>query len=172
MQEPIARMSPETRQSFAELLDRHRKIVLKVSNTYAWHADDRDELAQEIATQLWRAFPDYDPARAFSTWMYRIALNVAISYVRSHSQRVEHFQALDPELHDIADPNSNDLESDQQVVALQRVIQHLEPLNRALLLLYLEERSTREIAEIIGISESNVTTRISRLKQRIRSELI
>lgn len=156
---------------FRDLLERHRRIVFKVANTYGHLPDDRADLAQEIAAQLWRAFPGYDPQHAFSTWMYRIALNVAISHVRSETHRQRHAVPLDDELHDIADEHGNDHEADQRVRALHRFIGQLEPLNRALLLLYLEDHSTREIADILGISETNVATKISRLKQRIRADI-
>ncbi|MGH8077300.1 MAG: RNA polymerase sigma factor [Lysobacter sp.] len=156
---------------FRELLERHRKIVFKVVNTYSRQADDRADLAQEIAVQLWRAFPGYDAQRTFSTWMYRIALNVAISHVRSEAHRQRHAMPRDDELHDIADDNGPDHEADERVRALHLFIAQLEPLNRALLLLYLEDHSTREIADILGISETNVSTKISRLKQRIRSDI-
>jgi RNA polymerase sigma factor (sigma-70 family) len=163
-------MTSDTRQQFGDLLERHRRIVFKVANTYAWHQDDRADLAQEIAAQLWRAFPGYDPARSFPTWMYRVALNVAISFVRSDSRLQRHAVPLDEDLHDVA-AGGSDHEADQQVRALHRFIAQLDPLNRALLLLYLEERSAREIGEILGISESNVTTKIGRLKQRIRNDI-
>jgi len=156
---------------FHDLLERHRRIVFKVANTYGHQPDDRADLAQEIAAQLWRAFPGYDRQRAFSTWMYRIALNVAISHVRTQTHRQRHTVPLDDELHDIADERGPDHEADQRVRQLQRFISQLEPLNRALLLLYLEDHSTREIADILGISETNVSTKISRLKQRIRTEI-
>ena len=156
---------------FRDLLERHRRIVFKVANTYGHQADDRADLAQEIAAQLWRAFPGFDGQRPFSTWMYRIALNVAISHVRNESHRQRHAVPLDADLHDIADEHGNDPEADQRVRALHRFIAGLEPLNRALLLLYLEDRSTREIADILGISQTNVSTKISRLRQRIRSEV-
>jgi len=168
--ELAATMTADNRQQFGELLERHRRIVFKVANTYAWHHDDRADLAQEIAAQLWRAFPNYDPARSFSTWMYRVALNVAISFVRSDSQRQHHAVPLDEGLHDVA-AEGIDHEADQQVRALHRFIAQLEPLNRALLLLYLDDRSHRETAEILGISESNVATKLGRLKQRIRNEI-
>lgn len=158
-------------ERFGDLVERHRGIVFKVANTYAWHPDDRDELAQEIAAQLWRAFPGYDAQRSFSTWMYRIALNVAISHVRSTTHRAKHALPLDEALHDIADDNGADPEADQQVRALHRFIAQLDKLNRALLLLYLEDHSYREIADILGITETNVATKISRLKQRIRNEI-
>lgn len=158
-------------RAFEELFERHRKIVFKVANSYAWHPDDRAELAQEIAMQLWRAFPGYDPQRRFSTWMYRIALNVAISHVRSRSQHDRHTVPLDEALHDMADESGNDAESDAQVRALQRVIARLDVLHRALLLLYLDEHSYRDIGDILGLSESNVATKINRLKRRIRNDL-
>ena len=171
MQETVRLMSAHARQAFGELLERHRKIVFKVANTYAWSAHDRADLGQEIAAQLWRAFPGYDPQRPFSTWMYRIALNVGISQLRDRSRRDRHTVALDESLHDTADQNGADFESDDRVRALQRVIAELDGLNRALLLLYLEDRSVREIGEILGLTETNVTTKISRLKQRIRKDL-
>ncbi|MEO7198699.1 MAG: sigma-70 family RNA polymerase sigma factor [Dokdonella sp.] len=160
----------DSHDQFSTLLQQHRKILLKVARTYAWHADDRADLGQEIAAQLWRAYPHYDPQRTFSTWMYRIALNVAISWVRSNSRRQQHNLAFDDALHDVADDVASP-ESVHQVRELRRFIASLEPLNRALLLLYLEEHSYREIADIVGISESNVATKISRLKQRVRDEL-
>lgn len=164
--------SDNTRQQqFRVLIERHRGIVFKVANTYAFHADDRADLAQEITTQLWRAFAGYDPQRPFSTWMYRIALNVAISHVRTTTHTSRHVVPLEDDLHDIADGNALDHEADQQVRALHRFIAGLDTLNRALLLLYLEDQSYREIADILGISETNVATKISRLKQRIRTEL-
>jgi RNA polymerase sigma-70 factor (ECF subfamily) len=155
--------------SFQELLDRHRKIVFKVANTYARNAEDRADLAQEIAAQAWRAFPGYDAQRLFSTWLYRIALNVAISFVRGAACRDRHSVALDESLHDVA--GDSEPESDERVRALYRFIGQLDALSRALLLLYLEERSYREIADILGISETNVATKISRLKQRIRADV-
>jgi RNA polymerase sigma factor (sigma-70 family) len=161
-----------THGTFSELLQRHAGIVFKVANTYARGAEDRADLAQEIAAQLWRAWPAFDPARSVTTWMYRIALNVAISHVRSNSVRLRHDAVpLDDDLHDIADNNSTNPETEQQLRLLQQFIARQAPLDRALLLLYLEERQQREIAEILGISESNVSTKIGRLKQRIRDEL-
>ena len=166
-----ATMTTDTRHQFGELLQHHRKIVFKVVNTYCSHPHDRAELAQEIAAQLWRAYPGYDAQRSFSTWMYRIALNVAISHVRSESNRHRHAVPLDEQLHDIADDTGADHETDERVRALHRFIGQLQPLNRALLLLYLEDHSHRQIADILGISETNVATKISRLKQRIRTDI-
>ncbi len=165
-------MGTETdlQERFGELLEQHRRIVFKVANTYGWRPEDRADLAQEIRAQLWRAFPAYDPARSFSTWMYRVALNVAISFVRSNRRRLRHTVPLEDDVHDVAH-ETDDGEADERIRALYRVIDQLDELNRALLLLYLEEHSYREIADILGLSETNVATKLSRLKQRIRNDI-
>lgn len=163
-----ASMTDASPRAFDELLHRHRGIVFKVANAYARSADDRADLAQEIAMQLWRAWPLYEPTLPFATWMYRIALNVAISFLRDDTRRRRHAVPLDDALNDVADERTAGPEAEDGLHVLRRFIAALDPLNRALLVLYLEERSTREIAEVLGIGESNVTTKISRLKQRIR----
>jgi RNA polymerase sigma-70 factor (ECF subfamily) len=164
--------SPQTR--FATLLEEHRGIVFKVATTYCRHPDDRQDLVQEIAAQLWRAWPGYDPARPFTTWMYRIALNVAISHVRSVAGRAATEPLGD---HDETHPGLR-VEDDTarhdeagRLRALYAVIDRQPAMDRALLLLWLEERSQREIADVLGISESNVATKLNRLKQRIREQL-
>lgn len=163
-----ATMSNDARDSFGDLLQQHRGIVFKIANSYATHPEDRADLAQEIAAQLWRAWPGYDDRRTITTWMYRIALNVAISQLRGRSLRDRHHVPFDEGLHDIDDHAGG---PDHDLRVLQQVIARLPPMDRALMLLYLEERSQREIAEILGITETNVATKIGRLKQRIRSEL-
>ncbi len=170
-QQAIIMEAADLSEQFRELLERHRKIVFKIAASYSRDAHDRADLAQEIAAQLWRAFPGYDGKRAFSTWMYRIGLNVAISFLRNNSQRERHAVPLDDQLHDAIDDSGIDPDADERVRALHRCIAQLDPLNRALLLLYLEERSQREIAEILGISETNVATKIGRLKQHIRNDM-
>lgn len=164
-----ATMATQPRQWFAEQLEHHRGIVLKVAASYSRNADDRAELAQEIAAQLWQAFPRYDEGRPFATWMYRIALNVAISSLRR--QRMPTPVPLDDAMHDMADPQVRDPALEHQVRALHRFIHAQAPLDRALLLLYLEDRSYREMSEILGLTETNVATKIHRLKQRIRDAL-
>lgn len=170
MEQILAMTATDRDSQFRELLERHRGIVFKVANSYARSTQDREDLAQEIAAQLWRAFPKYDGARTFSTWMYRVALNVAISHLRERSRYEDHHETLDAAIHDVA---TNDAESDEdaRVRELYRCIARLNPLDRALLILYLDERSQREIAEILGISESNVATKIGRLKARLRNDM-
>jgi RNA polymerase sigma factor (sigma-70 family) len=162
-----AATSEATRLQFAALLYQHRRMVFKVATTYARPAD-REDLAQEIAVQLWRAFPGYDPARPFSTWLYRIALNVGISHLRSLAMRERCTVPLEFEQHETADPQAHEPGDDEAPRLLDQFITRLDALSRALLLLYLEERSYREIADILGISETNVSTKINRLKERVK----
>ena len=165
-------MTTEVAQDrFMALFVPHRKIVFKVAGMYCWHPEDRRDLAQEITVQLWRSFPAYDPQRSFSTWMYRIALNVAISFARKAGVRAKYAVSLDEGVGDPIDPRPAADEGDERVLALHRFIAGLDTLNRALLLLYLEEHSYRDISDVLGISETNVATKINRLKQRIRKEM-
>lgn len=160
----------DSARAFGTLLEQHRGIVLKVAGTYCRNRADRDDLAQEIAAQLWRSFPRFDPKQVFSTWMYRVALNVAISFTRGRRIREERIVALDERVHDAVDENAADPEADEHLALLYAFIDRLDTLNRALLLLYLDERSYREIAEILGITETNVATKIGRLKRRLQEE--
>jgi RNA polymerase sigma-70 factor (ECF subfamily) len=157
-------------QSFEALLHEHRRIVFKVAGLYSRTAADRDDLVQEISVQLWRSFARYDERKAkFSTWMYRIALNVAISQARRWPD-MDRCEPLDKQnLETIG--GETVAETDERLVALHVFIGQLDPLNRALILLYLEDRGYAEMADILGISETNVATKISRIKQKLRGQM-
>ncbi len=159
---------------FESLLQEHRGIVFKVAGVYSRNQADREDLVQEIATQLWRSFGRYDEAQArFSTWMYRIALNVAISQVRRERwSQTDRFEPLQPHHLETVGGGEAIPQQDERLAALYAFIGELEPLNRALILLYLEDRSYAEIAEILGISETNVATKISRIKQKLRGQMV
>jgi len=159
-------------QRFESLLHEHRRIVFKVAGLYSRSAADRDDLVQEISAQLWRSFGSYDEARAkFSTWLYRIALNVAISQARrEHWSEADRFEPLDT--HHLETVGGEPIaEQDERLTALYAFIGQLDPLNRALILLYLEDRNYGEMAEILGLSETNVATKISRIKQKLRGQM-
>ena len=164
-------MADKTQQEFETLLHAHRAIVFKTVNTYCWRPEDRDDLAQEITVQIWKAWPKYDSSRSFTTWMYRIALNVAISFVRREVQHRKVFTPLEEEVHEPISPSAGDPDAAERMERLHRFIAREPPFERALLLLYLEDKSQKEIADILGITPTNVSTKISRLKQRIRTEI-
>ncbi len=156
---------------FEALLQAHRKIVFKVAGLYGRSPEDRRDLQQEIGIQLWRAFAAYDDSRRFSTWMYRIALNVGISHLRRESLRDRHFEPLDPGFAETLAADAADTADEERLQQLYAVIGRLEALDRALILLVLDERSHAEIAEVLGITETNVATKIGRIKQRLRGEM-
>lgn len=165
-------MAVPDKETFLSMIERSGGLIHKVAMSYSSSPADREDLAQEIRLQLWKAYPRYTPERPFSTWMYRIALNVAISFLRKNTRPLR--QAVP--LHELEDEMPNESENspplDERVAILQQVIARLPPLERALLLLYLDEHSYREIAEILGLSETNVATKISRLKERVRREML
>ncbi|WP_049623245.1 RNA polymerase sigma factor [Frateuria defendens] len=160
-------------QRFEARLREHRGIILKVASVYAAGAEDRRDLAQEISLQLWRAFPGYDAAKAkFSTWLYRIALNVAISQRRRESASpAACLESLAPHHLDTIGGGQGIAEPDERLAALYRFIGELDALNRALVLLYLEDKRYAEIAEVLGISETNVATKLGRIKQTLRGRM-
>jgi RNA polymerase sigma-70 factor (ECF subfamily) len=158
-------------QRFESLLHEHRRIVFKVAGLYSCNGADRDDLVQEISAQLWRSFGGYDEARAkFSTWMYRIALNVAISQARRWPE-ADRFEPLETHHLETVGGGEGIAEPDERLAALYAFIGRLDALSRALILLYLEDRSYAEMADILGISETNVATKISRIKQKLRGQM-
>ena len=160
-------------QRFEVLLQEHRRIVFKVAGLYSRTMDDREDLVQEICVQLWRSFARYDERQAkFSTWLYRIALNVAISQARrQHWSEHDRFEPLQTHHLETVGGGEAIAEPNERLTALYAFIGQLDPLNRALILLYLEDRNYPEIAEILGISETNVATKISRIKQKLRGQM-
>jgi len=158
----------DLQESFQALVEEHKKILYKVCNSYCRDRDSREDLAQEIMFQLWRSYGKFDGRCRFSTWMYRIALNVAISFYRGESTRTLHVTSCDQHLLEAADETENQPEN---VRLLYQYIETLDPLNKALILLYLDENSYREIADVLGITETNVATKIGRLKSKMKQEL-
>src|SRR3546814_5737369 len=155
-----ATMTADDHQAFGELLQQHRGIVFKVAGTYARSAEDRDDLAQEIAVQLWRAWPGYDPSRRFSTWMYRIALNVAISFLRSDGHRRRHAVPLDEAIHDMADDNGPDHATAARLPVLPRLLAPPATPNRPLLPLTPPDPRPRDVPAVLAIPTTNGNTKL------------
>lgn len=153
--------------AFEAMLAAHRGIVLKVAASYSRNADERADLAQEIALQLWRGWPQYDPGRPFSTWMYRVALNVAISHQRGAHRWRDH-EPLDDAHDRLVGERDVDAEARERLAIVRRAMAALGSLDRALLLLHLEGCSHREAAEVLGTTEGNVATRLGRIRQQLR----
>ena len=168
--ERLAAMRRDERNEgdFVTRIEQHAGIVRKVALAYSRTPADRRDLEQEIVAQLWKAWPGYDGNRPFATWMYRVALNVAISIARSQRWQAPEASPLD-EAEALALDDTAEREHD--VRELMAFIGGLDELNRALILLYLEGQSYAEIADVLGISETNVATKINRAKQTLRARM-
>jgi RNA polymerase sigma factor (sigma-70 family) len=160
--------TPELQERFQTLVDEHKKILYKVCNSYCRDRDARDDLAQEIIIQLWRSFDRFDERYRFSTWMYRIALNVAISFYRRENTRTRYLISDEEHLLEAIDEKEN---QPDDIRLLYEFIEGLDPLNKALALLYLDGNNYQEIADVLGISETNAATKINRLKNKLKQEL-
>ncbi len=163
---PAAAAALQTR--FLDLLEAHRRLLYKVARLYGRSPADRDDLVQEIVVQLWRAFPRFDDHQKASTWIYRIALNVAISWLRREQTRGRHLVAAGDEVLQVAGGLAAADVVDPDLTLLYRCIGQFDELDRALLMLYLDGHSHQEIGGVLGITTTNAATRLSRLKERLR----
>jgi len=144
---PISMTAPDTHDRFLALLDQHKGIVYKVASVYCHRLEDRPDLEQEIVIQLFRSFGGFDGRSRFSTWMYRVAMNVAISFYRSDRRATGPMVSMEGsgiEIVAAAEPPA-------EIRQLRVFISQLDELNRALILLYLEGHSQEEMAEITGL---------------------
>jgi len=151
----------ESLKFFTEL-EAHKRILSKVTRSYCQEPTDREDLAQEIVFQLWRSYPRFDGRCKFSTWMYKVALNVAISFCRSEVARKRYVISDEAQLLTISDQSDDE---PNEVRLIYEFINGLIPLDRALMMLYLEGNSHHEISYILGITPTNVATKIGRIKQ-------
>ena len=140
-------------------------MIFKVSALYTNSLQDREDLRQEIVFQLWKSFDTFNERSKLSTWLYRVAMNTAIYNLKSAKRQLNTI-SIDTEAERYADVV--DKSEEERVRLLYESIQTLNLLERGIILLYLEEKNHHEIAEIIGISTSNVGTKISRIKEKLK----
>lgn len=154
---------------FLSVVQSNKGIIYKVVNSYCQNVEDRKDLVQEIIIQLWKSFDNYDDNFKYSTWMYRISLNVAISFYRKENSRKKISNPLTDGIINFHD-NEGFEGKETDLGILQQMISELKDLDKALMLLYLEEKSHKEISQIIGISETNVATKINRIKNNLKQK--
>ena len=149
-----------------ELVRRNAGLIHKIAYAYCREAADREEVVQEVALQLWRSRGRFDEQCRESTWVYRIALNVAISFQRRERRHREGRVGF--EEHAVTIAAASEAEPSAEVQLLLRCIDDLGALEKALVLLYLDGNDHASIAEVLGISVSNVGTKLGRIKDRLR----
>ncbi len=162
-------MDKDKTDNFLLVIESYKGILYKVANSYCRNAEDRKDLIQEIILQLWKSFDNYNEKFKYSTWIYRISLNVSISFYRKENSRKRISNSLTMDIFDFTETEISD-EKETNLGLLNQIISELNDLDKALMLLYLEERSYTEISEIIGITETNVSTKISRIKTKLKKE--
>lgn len=151
-------------------MNENRNRILKVCRVYAWNSADQDDLYQEILFQIWRGLPALKEKQFANTWLYRVAINTAISFVRkrtSLSARVVHFEHAD--LTRKIESQQTTEPTDDRLANLYTAIYKLDPLERALITLFLEDFTYEQIAEITGITASNVGVMLHRAKKKLSS---
>lgn len=156
-----------TEQQFLDLIDQHQRIIYKICRLYRDTAEDREDLFQEIVYQLWKATPSFRKESKMSSWIYRIAINTAIVAFRKKRPAIE----LAASMPDIAEETKNE-EIEWRKELLFAALKKLDETERALIALYLEELPYKEISEVMGISETNVGVRLSRIRDKIQKIII
>ena len=154
-------------QAFLELLNRYQLVLRRVSRMYADSPEDREDLFQETVYQLWRSYPTFRGESSTGTWVYRVALNTAISALRRKAKAGK--QVTLEAAADLVAPPSPEGSESGQVHLLYGMIRKLNPVDRALVLLYLEDLSYKELASVLGLSESNVGVKLTRLKAKLQN---
>lgn len=160
-------MKENPSQAFMTVVEDHKALIYKIARMYARNSEDQSDLVQEIIFQLWHSFEKYDPAFRWSTWIYRIALNVSISFYRREKQR-QKLSAPMPEHVFQIENEENTLQEDIRL--LYQFIRELKEIDRAMIILSLDGNPQKEIAGILGLSETNVSTRIARIKNRLKQK--
>ena len=151
-------------ERFLEILEDNKKLIFKIAGSYCKDREDRKDLVQEIVLQLYKAFPKYNDAYAITTWLYRIALNISISWYRKEKTRKRTTDGYKLII-DYEDDNKG--ENDDRLKMLYNLIEQLHSIDKAIIILYLEGKKNNETAEILGISTSNVSTRMARIKKKL-----
>ncbi|WP_461534398.1 RNA polymerase sigma factor [Sinomicrobium sp.] len=162
-------MDKDLEQRFISQLEKHQNIVHKVCRIYTSGQDEHSDLFQEITIQLWKAFPNFRGDAKFSTWMYRVALNTAITLYRK-SKRSVRGDSHEYVLNNLKYHEYND-EEEQQLKLMYDAIKQLSDVEKALIFLFLEDKSYREISETMGITEVNARVKMNRIKSKLRTIL-
>lgn len=157
----------EQQQFFREIIEQNKGILFKVARVYCPNENDRQDLIQEMMIQIWQSIHKYNDQFKISTWLYRISLNVAISFYRKNTTRANRFTVLNEQTTEI--PTEDKAETEQQLNLLEQFISELKELDKALILLYLEDKNYTDIAEILGLSVSNVGTKVGRIKEKLKT---
>ena len=153
------------KQAFIKLIQEHQNLIYKICHSFCTDPEDRKDLEQEILLQLWKSMGRFEGKAKVSTWIYRVALNTATVFRRTHAKHRLQRTRLDAAIISLSVEQP---EPDERIAYVYQFIHQLSDPNKALMLLYLDGMKYREIGEILGISETNVATKLSRIKQQMK----
>ncbi|WP_343687500.1 sigma-70 family RNA polymerase sigma factor [Chryseobacterium gleum] len=159
-------MSNPTETTFLKLVNRHKGIVYKASRIYADSVEDREDLQQEILIQLWKSYQNFKGNSEFSTWMYRVAINTAITYLKKEKQRSGNHTEV-PHHFEVQQEDYNPAK-DRQLEIFYSAVQELNPLEKAVIFYFMEGMPHKEIGNNLGLSEGNARVKLSRTKEKIQ----
>ena len=161
--------TPANEHKFHELVTENRDRLLRVCRVYVWNSADQDDLYQEVLLQIWRGLPSLKENQFANTWLYRVAINTAISFVRKRASsmgRVVHFEHADL-TRAVESQQAPDDRTDDRIADLYTAIYRLDPLEKALVTLFLEDFTYEQMAEATGISANNVGVMLHRAKKKL-----
>lgn len=156
-------------QYFLDAIRQHNGIIHKVCRLYCHSAEDRQDMFQEIVAQVWKSFPGFRQEAKISTWIYRIALNTAISDFRKNKGKIKTIILNPHEIQSIYD--YEDEKQNEKLQLMQQAIDRLSDVEKALIMLYLENKSYEDMEEILGMSQGNLRVKMNRIKEKLRKNI-
>ncbi|WP_029036597.1 RNA polymerase sigma factor [Salinimicrobium xinjiangense] len=162
-------MENHLEHEFVTNLEKHQNIVHKICRMYTHDRETHNDLFQEITIQLWKAYPKFRGDSKFSTWMYRVALNTAITLYRKSKKDIRTQDYDDVSFKIKAEVYSDEVE--QQLQLMYKAVKELNDIDKALVFLYLEDQSYKDISDTLGISEVNARVKMNRIKKSLRNIL-
>jgi RNA polymerase sigma factor (sigma-70 family) len=158
------------KDQFISVIKDNQGLIYKICYSYCSNPENRKDLQQEILMQLWNSFAKFDGRVKISTWIYKIALNTAIFFYRNDCKYKVKRITIDTSIISLSFFESDDSGIDEKIAMLYQFIERLNELDKALILLYLDDNKYKEIADILGISETNVATKINRIKNNLKDQ--
>jgi RNA polymerase sigma-70 factor, ECF subfamily len=165
--ETIIEMKSNNTEEFLHIFESNKGLILKIVLAYTHNQSDREDLINDIALELWKSYPAFKGEARISTWIYRVALNTSMNFARK-KKKDGIILPSESMKHEITDPPVFDHTYEDEYDVLYNCIEELNDINKAIILLYLDGNSHEEIAEITGISKTNVGTRVSRIKEQLK----
>ena len=156
----------EAEKQFEQLINEHELLIYKICRMYTYTKADRQDLFQDIVIQLWNAFPKFRGEAKFSTWLYKVAINTAITGLRRKKDFIQSYE------HAAMPANTSDdsnLHMEERLQEMYTAIEQLNEIEKAIVMLYLEDKSYEEMEEILGINQGNLRVKMNRVKDKLRN---